>query len=250
MIRMEAACFIIIAFIAAIYFTARQPKTDLRKLFSALLVAVMVNIDRQDKVWTICGKIKLPMILLLFILIFGAAQVLNMPVFTVYRFGIYFMSFLIGYYIFSHENVREMTEKIRIPMLCLATAGAVLYAIRYGDVNYASPDCLQSIMTNLYLWVVILAVIGFGRKYFNRETAFTRYMTKSSFGIYVLHYPVLIVTGYILHYHFILPAIWNYIIAFAAELIITFALYELIRRLPIIRYIVLGVKKEEHNDLG
>ena len=62
--------------------------------------------------------------------------------------------------------------------------------------------------------------------------------------MYVLHYPVLIVVAYILHYHFNLTVIWNYIIAFAAEIIITFALYEVIKRLPIIRYIVLGVKKK------
>lgn len=158
-------------------------------------------------------------------------------------FGIYFVSFLIGYYIFSHENVQETIEKIRIPMACLAVVGAVLYAFRYGGTNYTSSDCLQSIITNLYLWVVILAIIGCGRKYFNRETAFTRYMTKSSFGIYVLHYPVLIVSCYILHYHFELPVIWNYIIAFAAEFIITFALYEVVKRLPVIRYLVLGMKK-------
>ena len=218
-------------------------------LYSCILV-LLRKIDRQDKVWTICKKTNLPGVLLLSLAVFTAAQVLNMPLLTMYRLGIYFVSFLIGYYIFSHENVQETIEKIRIPMLCLAAAGAVLFASRYGGSNYTSSDCLQSIMTNLYLWVVILAIIGCGRKYFTQETAFTRYMTKSSFGIYVLHYPVLIVTGYILQYHFKLPVIWNYIIAFAAGFIITFALFEVIKRLPLIRYLVLGMKNGYNEPLN
>lgn len=37
---------------------------------------------------------------------------------------------------------------------------------------------------------------------------------------------------------------WNYSIAFAAEIVLTFAAYELIRRIPILRYFVPGLKKK------
>lgn len=210
-------------------------------VFSCILV-LLRKIDQKDRAWTLCGKAKLPVILLLFILIFGAAQVLNAPVLTVYRFGIYFASFLIGYYIFSHDEAQAAIEKICIPMLCLAVIGAVLYALYYNGRDYTSPECLQSVITNLYLWVVVLAVIGCAKKYADRETAFTRYMTKSSFGLYILHYPILTVACYILHCYFDLPAIWNYAIALAVEIIMTFAVYEGIKRVPVVRYFVLGVR--------
>lgn len=212
-------------------------------VFSCILI-LLRKIDQTDKVWTLCGNIKLPVILLLFLLIFGAAQILNVPVLTMYRFGIYFTSFLIGYYVFSHENVQEMTEKIRVPMLCLAVVGTAFYALYYGGCDYTSSACLQSILTNLYLWIVVLAAMGCCRKYFNYETAFTRYMTKSSFGIYILHYPVLITTCYVLHFHFDFPAICNYIIALVIEFLMTFILYEVIRRIPFARFIVLGEKRK------
>lgn len=214
-------------------------------LFSCILV-LFRKIDKADKIWTLCGKVNLPVILLLFPVIFGAAQILNMPVLTMYRFGIYFTVFLIGYYVFSHEEVQELIEKIRIPTLCLAMISGVFYALRYGGSDFTSPDCLQSMMTNFYLWIAILAIIGCGKKYFNKETSFTRYMAKSGFGIYILHYPVLIVTCYTLHYHFDLPAIWNYVIAFAVEMIMTFAVYEVIRRVPFLRYFVLGIKRKSY----
>ena len=130
-------------------------------------------------------------------------------------------------------------------MLCLAVIGAVCYTVYYFGSDYTSPECLQSMITNLYLWIVVLAVIGCAKKYGNRETAFTRYMAKSSFGFYILHYPVLTVTCYLLHYRFDFPAIYNYAIALAAELIITFALYEVLKRIPIARYLILGIKKRK-----
>lgn len=208
--------------------------------FSCILV-LLRKMDKDDKIWSLCKKANLPVLLLLFLLVFASAQVLNMPVLTMYRFGIYFASFLIGYYIFSHEKAQETIEKIRIPMLCLAIAGAVLHALRYGGSDYTSPDCLQSMMTNLYLWTVVLAAIGCGRRYFNRETAFTRYMARSSFGIYIVHYPILMVVCYVLHCYFSFPAIWNYVIALFGELSLSFAVYGAIRRVPVIRRLVFGI---------
>ena len=212
-------------------------------IFSCILV-LLRKIDRKDRIWTLCGRANLPVVLLLFVLMFGAAQVLNMPVLTMYRFGIYFAAFLIGYYVFSHEEVLEIIEGIRVPMLCLSAIGAVFYLICYGGGNFTDADCLQSVITNVYLWVVILAIIGCGRKYFNWETKFTRYMTESSFGIYVLHYPVLIIICYILHYYTDFPAIWNYVAAMVVGLTATFITNELVRRVPVLRCLVLGMKKK------
>ena len=212
-------------------------------IFSCIL-ALLKKIDKNDRVWLLCKKADLPIVLSLFVVIFGASQILNMPVLTTYRFGIYFTAFLIGYYFFSHNEVQEQIESICIPMSCLAVIGAIFYTIYYFGIDYTSSECLKSIITNLYLWVVILAVIGCAKRYCNKETSFTRYMAKSSFGFYILHYPVLTVICYILHYYLDLPAIYNYIIALIAELIITFALYELLKRIPIVRCLVLGIKKK------
>ena len=70
-------------------------------------------------------------------------------------------------------------------------------------------------------------------------------MAKSSYGFYILHYPILTVICYLLNYYFDLPAICNYALALIAELFITFALYELLKRIPIVRYLVLGIKKKK-----
>lgn len=208
-------------------------------LFSCAIV-LLKRLDQNDRIWNICKKANIIVIFLLFILIWGAAQVLNTPVVVVYRFGIYFAAFLIGYYMFSHEEVQTAIEKTCIPLLIAAVIGAVAYTAYYYGSNYSSSECLQSLITNLYLWVVVLAAIGCGKRYFDHETAFTRYMTQSSFGIYILHYPVLTVVCYVLHYYCPFSAIWKYVIALAVEIAVTFVLYEGIRRIPVIRYLVLG----------
>lgn len=218
-------------------------------VFSCIL-ALLVKADKHDKLWSMCAKADISVILSLFFVIYGSAQILNVPVFTTYRFGIYFAAFLIGYYIFSHDEVQNRVESICIPMLCFAVIGAVLYTVHYFGSNYADPDCLKSAATNLYLWIAVLAAFGCAKKYCDRETAFTRYMTKSSFGFYILHYPVLIGICYLLSYRFDLPAICNYLIALAAEFLITFALHEALKRVPVVRYLVLGIKKKNKKFEG
>lgn len=79
----------------------------------------------------------------------------------------------------------------------------------------------------------------------DRQTPATRYFSASSFGYYILHYPVLIVTCYVLHTCFSLPAIWNYLIAFVVELGLTAVLYELLKRVPGLRYAVLGIRNSK-----
>lgn len=211
-------------------------------VFCCALV-LLTKLDKQDKVWALCGKTCLPVVVLLFVVLFWAAQFLNMPVFTMYRFGIYFTAFLIGYYVLSHGSVQDMLENVCVPMLCLAVVGAVVYGFYYAGRDFTAAACLQSLATNLYLWVVVLAVMGCFKRYCNRQTAFTRYMTKASFGIYILHYPVLLTACYILHNYFDLPAACNYAIALVVEFAGSFLLYELLKRIPLVRFVVLGIRK-------
>lgn len=131
-------------------------------------------------------------------------------------------------------------EKICFPLLGAALLGAIAYGFSFCGSNYTEPACLQSFVTNLYLWLAVLAILGCGRRFLNRENAFTRYMTRASFGLYILHYPVLLSVCYLLQSYCALPALLLYGIALAAELVLTFALYEAVRRIPVIRFLVLG----------
>ncbi len=104
-------------------------------VFSCILV-LLRKTDKKDSVWTLFGNADIPVILLLFVVIFGTAQIFNMPVLTTYRFGSYFAAFIIGYYVISHDEVQEKIERICIPMLCLAITGSVFYTLYYLGIDY------------------------------------------------------------------------------------------------------------------
>ena len=213
-------------------------------LFSLLLVLIR-KMDSKDQFYSLCGKCNIILLLLLFIPIWGASQILNMPILTTYRFGIYFTAFLIGYFIFSHNKIQDKVQGIHLPMLIIAVVMGIAYTVYYFGQNYADDACLKSIFTNAYLWIAILAILGCGKAWFNKTSKFTAYMTKSSFGIYIVHYLVVLSACYYLKLYTALPVLAVYLIAIVSVLVISPALYALLKRIPILRYLILGTKKKK-----
>ena len=78
-------------------------------IFSMLLLLVR-KIER-DRIWKKGEKTPVWMLALLTVFVYGFSQVLNTPVVTVYRFGIYGFCFFTGYFIFSHDEVVERLSK-------------------------------------------------------------------------------------------------------------------------------------------
>lgn len=212
-------------------------------VFSLLLVLIR-KIDSGDRFYALCGRCNLPVILLLFLPLWGASQILNLPVLTTYRFGIYFAAFLIGYFVFSHDEIQDKVERIHLPMLILAAAAGVAYTVYYFGRNYTDDACLKSVFTNAYLWAAILAILGCGKAWFGGTSKFADYMTKSSFGIYIVHYLVVLSACSYLKLRTALPVPVIYLTAVCAVLVLSPALYELLRRIPVVRYLVLGIRKK------
>jgi len=216
-------------------------------LFSLLLVLIR-KIDSKDKFYTLCGKCNLFVILLLFLPIWGASQILNMPVITTYRFGIYFAAFLLGYFLFSHDKVQDKVQKIHLPMLIIAVLMGIGYTWYFFGQNYAEDACLKHIFTNIYLWAAVIAILGCGKVWLDKTSKFATYMTKSSFGIYIVHYLIVLAACYYLKLYASFPVLVIYLIAIFSVLVISSALYELLKRIPILRYLILGIKKKKAKE--
>jgi len=215
-------------------------------LFSLLLLLVR-KIDKNEQLWKLGKKSNVIVLLLFSLLIWCGAQIFNMPVFTTYRFGIYLAAFLLGYFVFSHDNVQETLERICLPMLLISVIMGIVYMLFHFGKNYADPAVLKSLFTNVYAWFMTLAVLGCGKKWFNWQNSFSTYMTKTSYGLYVLHYSFVLIPCYFLKNHTSLPAWAVYIIALLIVFICTPALYELISRIPIVRCLILGIRRKKHD---
>lgn len=211
-------------------------------LFS-LVSAILKAIDRENRLLKIGKNCNTVILVFLAIPLWGSSQILNAPVLIMYRFGIYFVSYFIGYFILSHDDVKEKLEKIHIPALIIAVITGIAYTIFYFGMDFTSNDVLRSLFTNAYAWIMVLAILSCGKAWFNKENTFTKYMVKSSYGFYILHYAVVLITCYYLKTANLSPAL-IYISALIIVFTVTPALYEIIKRIPFYRWLVLGIKKD------
>lgn len=226
-------------------------------LFSLLLV--LVRVIERNKLYDRIGKFfegrKLYKSFILFIggylLIWAGAQCsISHPnpesadgLWNLYRPLAYFVPFLLGYFVFSHEMVQDRVMRLRFPLTLFAVLfGTVFTWAMYGK-NDTDPIVLKGWLCNLYAWFAILAMLGCFKAWANTTSPFATYMTRSSYGIYIVHYLVIASLGYMMKYYTSLAPWMIYVILFVAVMLLSPAIYELIRRIPFVRWCVLGIKK-------
>ncbi|MBT8066367.1 MAG: acyltransferase family protein, partial [Gammaproteobacteria bacterium] len=149
-----------------------------------------------------------------------------------------FLIFLIGF--FAAKDARFWGSVDRVwkfaPLLAIVTWVVLLNGQNVGEWagQYLSDTWLRfffSYIMVVYAWSFILALLGFGQRFLNRESPLLRYLTGAIFCYYVLHQTITVVAGYYLT---------QYELGVAAESLLVLAVtvagcvlgYELIRRIP------------------
>ena len=169
----------------------------LHELLLCEVVLVLIRkLDKNDRLWQLGGKANFPVICILVLGMWGSAYILNTPVIEVYRNGFYLFCFLAGYILFSHEQIQSLLAKSAPCMLAVSGVLAVIYTVHFWGQNFAALSNLKAPLTNLYAWFACLGVLGAGKRWLDKETAFTRCMASRSFGIYVLHNPLLVLLAW------------------------------------------------------
>ncbi len=218
-------------------------------LFSIILLLIR-KFDKKDKLWQACEKIGIiPIILLGLLLYVGSFTLISNPraesfdgLLNLYKPLNYLIPFLMGYFVFSHDKVQEILGKYSIYLTSIALiSGTILTITTFGQDN-TSPQYLQSPMNIIYTWFMILGLLGLFQRYCNKTNPFATYMTKSSFGIYIVHYMVIACFGFMMKVHTSLPAFAIYAILTLAVFTLSPLIYELLRRIPIVRWCVFGRK--------
>ena len=162
--------------------------------------------------------------------------------FNLYRPIYYFGVFLVGYYIFSSERIHDYLATQCFTFSILAILWCIFFCVSYYGEDYTSPVVLQSFSCNMYCWSMVLALFGLFKRRYDCTTPFSQYMTRSSYGLYVVHMTVC--TSVCLWLKSAALPVW---LIYALALIATFAgsvvSWEVLRRIPFVRWCLFGVKK-------
>ena len=178
---------------------------------------------------------------LLYLIFWGGAHILNMPLITAYRNGIYIPAFLAGFYIFSNDKMIEKLKKAVLPLLVLCIGTGIFYMTRCYGLAYSDVNVLSRFDLNLYAFCMVLFILGAGARCLNFSNRPSEYMRKCCFGIYVFHIPVMLVINYLLIGKN-LPLSVVYLVELVGALAVSLLLNEVVRRIPILRYWILGIR--------
>ena len=221
------------------------PLWFLHELFLVSMILLIIRkIDKNDRIWNACGNVNIVIVFLLFLGVWSSSFLFNAPLITVYRSGIYLFMFLLGYYLFSHDNVQNMLLKWHLPLMIAAVISGIIYVMLYYGQDYTSTQCLTNPFTNFYAWIAILAILGCGQKWFDFSNPFTKYMSSRSFAVYVLHYPCMVVIAYVVTHYLNVPILFNYLMVLIGTIVVVLPISELIMKVPLLRFLILGIKKE------
>lgn len=202
----------------------------------------------KGRLYNACKKINIFGLVILGVLVWASAQILNTPIITVYRFGIYGVSFLLGYFVFAHEEVMEKLSKYWHILLPVAVALGCVYVYHYFGENYAEEPVVNSPFSIMYGWIAILAIFAVMKRWGDKSNSISTWMSKKSFGLYVFHYLPLAAAAYVMD-KMDVTALPAYIIAGVVSFAGGYLLYEAISRIPLIRWCVLGIKKKEKKNV-
>ena len=212
------------------------------------MLLLLVRKIEKDRLWKLGGKTNILAVILFAIPVWVAGLILNTPIICVYRFGLYGFLFFLGYFVFSHEEVIERLKKYFVLFLIPALILGVLFCIfNFGKV-YADAPVNRTPLYTSYAWFACMAILGGMAKYGDFENAFTRFMSKKSFGLYVFHYLGISMVAILLVKPGYISAVPAYILSTIAAFGLAYILYEIISRIPVYRWMVLGIKKDKKRN--
>ena len=209
----------------------------------SVLLIIFRKIEK-DRFRKLGKRINIVGLIVMVIPVWAAAQVLNTPIICVYRFGLYGLVFLLGYCVFSHDEVIDVLKRWFLPFLVAAILlGTAFCIVNFGKI-YADAPVNRTPLYAAFCWFACLAVLGGMAKYGDIETIFTRWMGRRSFGLYVFHYLGISAVGLWIGRTGILPAGLVYMITLIAGFASGYVLNAVIAKIPFFRWAVLGISRK------
>ncbi len=191
----------------------------------SLIALLLIKVLPLKKVVKRINKANLLVIILLALPIFLTNYLGN---FGGQSIGKYLLLYLLGYYLFTDEMIDKLVDDKSI-ILSFYIISQVLLIILFIKFNYYG-----DLLVNVVGWFGVLSCIIIGKLFLDKENKLSSYFKKASFPIYLLHQTILVIVGYYA-LKFINHIAGQFFAIILISFIVTLAVYEVIRRIPILR---------------
>jgi peptidoglycan/LPS O-acetylase OafA/YrhL len=185
----------------------------------------------------IIKKTGIPVILLLIFILLTSAANLNIlgdknPVY-------YFLIFFCGYLFMLDDRFQHTIDKYAWFFLI---TGISCEIIRQFSFSFISNGTVVFIISNLNRWMWLLCILGYGHRCLKPNNNVLKYLSSASYPFYIFHLLLNTMVGF---YIIKLPfgAGIKYSIIVVLTILLTFLVYEFVKRIPVIRFLF-GIKKE------
>ena len=216
------------------------------------VVLVLARKIEKGKLLQAGSKTPLWLIVLFFFPIWGAAQILNTPIISVYRFAFYFVFFMLGYYVFSNEEVMDRLKKYAVVLIMIGVAFSITFAVLNfiirGGANYADKPVNRGPLYVASAYFGTLAMLAGMARFGDFSNDFTKWMSSHSFGLYVFHYLGISTVALVFAKNLLLPAPLCYLLSLVAGFAFGYGLYAIISRIPFFRWAVLGISRKKSQN--
>ncbi len=209
-------------------------------LFSMILA--LVKRYEKGRFFALTKRMNTMILFFTVILLWASGQLFNMPIITVYRFGVYFYSFFFGYFVLAHDEVMVRISRWKPVFILSSVVLGVLYMHRYFGKDFTTMPAVGSALAVGYAWSTILAIFGCARAWLDRVNRFTDFWKRKSWGIYIFHYVCTVSTAYLLRTYTDIGAAFCYLITAACAFGGSIALEAMIKKTPFLRFCVLGMR--------
>jgi glucans biosynthesis protein C len=216
-------------------------------VYSLLFIGLLAKLRSdavQERIHHAVNWLSKPLRFLLPAFVFGAFEILK-PFFPVthnlvadwYNHCISLLMFSCGFVIASSEHVREVLERQRWTALAVGLVCTVICYVFFWipEIDFTNLQLVPyRFLKALNYWAWICAFLGWARHSLRFTNRFLRYANEAVLPVYVLHQSITLVLGY-----YILPlqmGLWTkFALATLGTYVIALGLYEIIRRVALVR---------------
>jgi peptidoglycan/LPS O-acetylase OafA/YrhL len=157
----------------------------------------------------------------------------------------YLFWFVLGYLAVCDPRFVASAQRRRTPALAGGVA-LVLAWVLVQSLGVSLPDPSAQLAGMVVVrtagsWLVVVGLLGFGRRYLDQTSGVQRYLAQGSYPLYILHQTVIVILAFYLVSMPMAPAAQAAIL-FVSAVVGSFALYEVVRRVGALRFLF-GMKQ-------